>query len=34
MRQRAIALRVATPLLRAAYANLQVYENRLKAQSQ
>jgi 2-dehydropantoate 2-reductase len=31
MRRRAIALGVATPLLRAAYANLQVYENRLKA---
>lgn len=31
MRRRAIALDVATPLLRTAYAHLQVYENRLKA---
>jgi 2-dehydropantoate 2-reductase len=31
MRRRAIALGVATPLLRAAYAHLQVYENRLAA---
>ncbi len=31
MRKRAIALGVATPLLRTAYAHLQVYENRLKA---
>jgi 2-dehydropantoate 2-reductase len=32
MRRRAIALGVATPLLRAAYAHLQVYENRRAAQ--
>jgi 2-dehydropantoate 2-reductase len=31
MRRRAIALGVATPLLRAAYAHLQVYENRRAA---
>jgi 2-dehydropantoate 2-reductase len=30
MRKRATALSVATPLLRTAYAHLQVYENRLK----
>jgi 2-dehydropantoate 2-reductase len=33
MRRRAIQLGVATPLLRAAYAHLQVYENRRAAQS-
>src|SRR5580704_9871151 len=34
MRRRAVALGVATPLLRAAYANLQVYENRLRERPQ
>jgi 2-dehydropantoate 2-reductase len=33
MRRRAIALGVATPLLRAAYAHLQVYENRRAAKA-
>jgi 2-dehydropantoate 2-reductase len=33
MRRRAIELRVATPLLRAAYAHLQVYENRRARQA-
>ena len=33
MRRRAIALGVATPLLRAAYAHLQIYESRRAAQS-
>jgi 2-dehydropantoate 2-reductase len=34
MRRRAIQFGVATPLLRAAYAHLQVYENRRAAQAQ
>jgi 2-dehydropantoate 2-reductase len=33
MRRRAIEYGVATPLLRAAYAHLQIYDNRRKAQS-
>ena len=33
MRRRAIEFGLATPLLRAAYAHLQVYENRRAAQA-